>query len=340
LNLTDLIALNDEIRALVRAGVPLDEGLAAIAQDTPGALGQRVEELGRRLRDGESLSQVLADPNWGVPPVYQAIIAAGTRAGRLEVALEGIATSARLQLETRRLTTTALIYPVIVLYVSYGVFVLLVAHVLPRMLLAHEELLQQHVAALDWITPWSESVHRWAPWPPLLFAGFLLYRWWRSGRLTVSSAGNRSWFSISPGRTRELGALATFSEVLALLIEHAVPMPEALVLAAEASGGTAMRTWAREFAELLRRGEQWSPQSTIGMPTWLAWLASNPSLRLPAQLRLAARQYRDEAFRVSELLTQLLPFAATAIVGGLAVLSYGLLLFVPLTQLLSSLGAP
>ena len=38
-SLDDLIALNDEIIALIRAGVPLERGLAGLADDLPGRLG-------------------------------------------------------------------------------------------------------------------------------------------------------------------------------------------------------------------------------------------------------------------------------------------------------------
>lgn len=340
MNLSALIALNDQIRALVRAGVPLDAGLTAMASDVPGELGDRFAELGRRLADGEDLVHVLAEPRWGVPPAYQAVVAAGTRAGRLEVALEGIATSARLQLDIRRQATTALVYPIVVLFLTYGVFVLLAVHVLPSLAAAHQELLQRPAPVFAWVSSLGDSAWWWAPWPPLALALLLCERWWRAGRLSEVTIAPPGIFVLSAHRPRQLGAYATMADVLALLLEHQVPAPEALELAAEASGGPALRAAAAETAQRMRAGDRSATLAASRLPVWLRWLLENPSPRLPAQLRLAARQYRDEAQRVAWLFTGFLPLAATLLVGGIAVLSYSLLFFVPFTELLSSLGAP
>ena len=45
ITLDQLIALNDEIAALVRAGVPLDRGLRSLGEDLPGRLGRFARQL-------------------------------------------------------------------------------------------------------------------------------------------------------------------------------------------------------------------------------------------------------------------------------------------------------
>ena len=59
MTLDDLIALNDEIAALVRAGVPLEAGLAELGGDLPGRLGQFATVLAQRTARGESLAQAI-----------------------------------------------------------------------------------------------------------------------------------------------------------------------------------------------------------------------------------------------------------------------------------------
>jgi len=54
-----LIALNDEIVALVRAGVPLERGLLGLARPA-GRLGLMSRLLAARLAQGESLAQAIA----------------------------------------------------------------------------------------------------------------------------------------------------------------------------------------------------------------------------------------------------------------------------------------
>jgi general secretion pathway protein F len=52
LSLEQLIALGEEIAALARAGVPLDEGLAELGRELPGRLGKVARQMGGQRRDG------------------------------------------------------------------------------------------------------------------------------------------------------------------------------------------------------------------------------------------------------------------------------------------------
>ena len=119
MTLDDLIALNEEIAALVRAGVPLETGLAELGDDLPGRLGKFAALLAQRTARGESLAQAITDDAGQLPPAYRAVVEAGVRAGRLPAALEAVAASARRLAETHRLVAMAAIYPVIVILVAW-----------------------------------------------------------------------------------------------------------------------------------------------------------------------------------------------------------------------------
>ncbi len=57
ITLDQLLALNEEIAALVRAGVPLDRGLLDAGGDVRGRLGRIAGVLARRLNRGEELGR-------------------------------------------------------------------------------------------------------------------------------------------------------------------------------------------------------------------------------------------------------------------------------------------
>ncbi|UCH70240.1 MAG: type II secretion system F family protein, partial [Candidatus Bathyarchaeota archaeon] len=61
ITLEQLIALNDEIAALVRTGIPLEQALGQLGEDMPGRLGKLTQRLAERMQRGESLSQVLEE---------------------------------------------------------------------------------------------------------------------------------------------------------------------------------------------------------------------------------------------------------------------------------------
>ena len=138
MSLDDLVALNDEIAGLVRAGVPLELGLASWGGDLSGQLGRTVARLGAAIERGQSLSQSLVEDPSQIPPVYGAIVTAGLKSGRLPSALESLATSARNLKEVRSAIGLAVLYPLILVLVGYFLFLLLIMHVIPTLLLMYE----------------------------------------------------------------------------------------------------------------------------------------------------------------------------------------------------------
>ncbi len=93
--LDDLIALNDEIAALSRAGLPLERGLLGFGIEVPGRLGAVATALGERMERGESLAEAVRDERLNLPATYRAVVEAGLRSGRLAAALEDLAAYAR-----------------------------------------------------------------------------------------------------------------------------------------------------------------------------------------------------------------------------------------------------
>ena len=85
----DLIALTDEMAALVRAGVPLETGLAEMATELCGKQRNVANNVAAQLRAGKTLPQVLERSPETFPPIYTAVVEAGLRSGRLSSALRG-----------------------------------------------------------------------------------------------------------------------------------------------------------------------------------------------------------------------------------------------------------
>ena len=95
ITLEQLAALNDEMAALVRSGVPLEQGLGALGGELPGQPGKLAQLLASRMDAGESLSRILADEDQRFPPVWRAVVEAGIRSGHLAAALEALSSTAR-----------------------------------------------------------------------------------------------------------------------------------------------------------------------------------------------------------------------------------------------------
>jgi len=344
ITLDQLVALNDEITALVRAGVPLEQGLGNLGEDLPGRLGAFAASLAARMELGQSLSDALAEEGANVPPAYRAVIDAGLRAGKLSVALESVARSSRQLAELRRLLVSGLVYPLLVSLVAWGLFVFFTIAIAPVLLDALRDFDAPGQGPLAVLAGWGESARFWGPAAPL--AVFLLIgAWWllsrrasvvepRSARLMLG------WLPWTGGTLRSVRTAAV-AEIMATLIEHDVPLEQSILLAAETVGDRRTTRAADQIAEALRRGQP-IPQDRGGgaFSPFLSWLMAAASGRgvLLAALRHAASVYRREAERQADVAQFLVPVMLTLVIGGTVTVLYALLLFLPWISLLYDLS--
>ncbi len=344
----DLVALNEEIAALVRAGIPLEVGLRELGEDMPGRLGNIATQLGDRLERGEQLTDILASDTHAFPPVWGAVVAAGVKSGHLAAALEGMARTGRRVAELRKGVTLALMYPLIVVGLAYVLFIVTLTHFIPVVLAAHQGLTSVSNHLLDGLYELGQSAHVWAPWPPVVVAILLALLWWRSGRAawtansdskSAPKLGSRVWPSMR--RVLQDGRSATFAELLALMNEQQVPLHEAVTLAADASGDRALRDAARIVSARLYQGEFHVGNGSLParFPPLIGWslFAGVDSNALTGTLRNSARLYRERAARTARWTILYLPIVLTVVIGGTAVLAQTIAVFVPLSQLLYDL---
>jgi general secretion pathway protein F len=344
ISVDQLIALNDEILALVRAGLPLERGLRAAGRDLGGRLGAVTEALAARMAKGESLHEALANEGDRIPEIYRAVVEAGARAGRLSVALEGLSAYARGYAETRRSIALALIYPLTVLIIAYGLLVGLAVFIAPKFWSIFTSLGIGDRVFLGMLRRAGDTVQIWGPILPVLLPISLLL-WWISGRAASLDGGWAGrWLGVFPWMRSILwnSKAASYSEVLALLVDQRVPLNEAIPLAAAATGDRGLQKAANQLAEVISRGE--SPRDGARnlreFPALLRWLlaTSEQQPSMVSALRHASDTYRRRALHQASLMRVLLPRILLVVVGAASALFYVLALMVPMATLMRNIA--
>ena len=260
ITLDQLSALNDEIVALVRSGVPLEANLAELGGDLPGALGNITTVLAERAKQGEPLADLIARSSSQFPPAYRAVIQAGLRAGRLSAALESLSGSIRRLAETRRTMISSALYPFAVVILGWLSFAFFSSQLAPG-LAADFTAMKVPGRAVFVVLAWfGHGAVYWGLGVPILLVILAVLAWsgsrrasWIGGTGLGRLAAKMPWF----GSMLRCSRNAAFSDILAILVENATPLPEALVLAAEASGEDEMLRRGR--AEQQRECKQDSP---------------------------------------------------------------------------------
>ncbi len=182
---------------------------------------------------------------------------------------------------------------------------------------------------------------------PLLWAiplGLLVLAiiWWAG--TCRAQAAQPSWFATwmhwVPGARRLLryGRLATFTDVLLLLVQQRMPLHQAIELSGNASGDVDLQRDARNVAERLRLGETRPAQESSparGIPPFLRWTLMHESRQahLEAALQRSVTTYRRRTEDTAEWQRTFLPIILTLGIGGTATVIYVLTCHVALVCL-------
>jgi type II secretory pathway component PulF len=345
ITLDQLIALNDEIVALVRSGVPLESNLVEVGKDLPGTLGRITSMLAQRASRGEPLPELIAQCSAQFPPVYRAVIEAGLRTGRLSTALEALANNVRRVADARRGIANAMLYPLFVVIIGWLGFAFFSAKLAPGLAVDFAAFRVPgggFVRFLAWAGQWSIY---WGLAAPVVLIFLVVLAWRQSGRATwIGARGLGKIFFWLPwlGSMLMWSRNAAFADMLALLVDSAVPLPEALKLAAEASSDRQLIEAAQHTCAMLTNGQSLVGQEAQlqAFPPLLRWLlpaASQQNILVPA-LKHAAEMYNGRAEHQADLLRVFTPVVLTICISGVLVLLYALTLFVPYTHILRALG--
>ncbi len=336
-NTEDFAALYDEIAALVRARVPLETGLTRLAEELPGSAGAISSIMSEHLHAGRSLETALEDPRLKTPPVFRAALLAGVRSGRLAEALEGMALASRRMSELRRAVGLSVIYPTIVLCIGLLEMPLL-ADVLGGMV---QWLRDGHDDIPAWMLVFEDrstiQLGWWIAIPCVIVLVTLLMGVLSGGGL-IRGGWKTNAFRLLPWVRPAIdnARRAHFSDQLALLVEHGVPLAESLRIAAGATVDPGLKHDALAGAEAIARGQSLaSICSQQGAFTpMLRWLMGGGAANqtLGRSLRHAAATYQRRAIASADLARIYLPSILTAIIGGGVVITMAILLFWPWTQ--------
>ena len=161
--------------------MPLEEGLTEFARDMPGQPGKLAKMLGERMSAGESLPQILASEPDRFPPVWRAVVEAGLKSGQLAAAWNRCPPPPAAWPNAAGWCGAALLYPLIVVAVAYGVFVFQVTRLAPVMSQAcagFDGAANSFLNGLVWL---GDTVLWWAILVPAAVALFLGLWWRRTG---------------------------------------------------------------------------------------------------------------------------------------------------------------
>ncbi len=130
---TELSLFTRQLATLVRSGLPLDEALTAVSEQSEGKRVKRIA-LGVRagVVEGSSLAHSLNQFPNAFPPLFRATVEAGEQSGKLDHILERLADYVERRQVMQQKIMLAAFYPAILTIVAISVVMLLLTYVVPQ----------------------------------------------------------------------------------------------------------------------------------------------------------------------------------------------------------------
>lgn len=333
---------NAELAALIRAGVPLESGLAALEQTSRSGLAELSRRVQDRLQQGRTLVDALRLEEGHCSEAYLATVEAALRADDLPAALESLVTFGRTTENVRQQLRLMLIYPKIIAILAYLLFISFLRVAFQRWFAVMDDFGYPMTGMLGLIRfVWQLPIVVQLVAPVILYfilrVGLGIYSRGAAGGhgagLGLGELVRRGFWL--PGVRGVYDALAA-SQVcglLRLLLEHNIPLAESLALVAKAATSGRFADGLASMSADVRAGQSLAVAVARADLPWLlreTLLTLGHSPQLPAGLQQAAQVYQERALRRAETLQRFTPVVLTVFVGGGIVLLYTLMVFLPL----------
>jgi general secretion pathway protein F len=252
----DLSLLTRQIATLVRSGLPLEEALLAVSEQTERPrIRSIIMGVRAKVMEGHALADGLGDFPAVFPELYRATVSAGEQSGHLDTVLERLAdyTESREQLRSR--TLTAMLYPVLLFIVCVSIVAMLLTFVVPKIVKQFENSKAELPLLTQVLIAFSDFLRNWGL---LLLAIIILgsigfVRWLRD-------PAARRRFDAFLLRLPLIGKVvrgnntARFARTFSTLTSSAVPVLEAMRISGEVVTNLPMRDAVQDAAARVREG--------------------------------------------------------------------------------------
>ncbi|HTP38510.1 MAG TPA: type II secretion system inner membrane protein GspF [Steroidobacteraceae bacterium] len=324
---SDLSLLTRQLATLCKAGLPLEEALLAVSQQTENPRVQSVL-LGVRgsVMEGHTLASGFGKFPRIFPEIYRATVAAGEQSGHLDAVLERLADYTESREQMRQKVLGALLYPIVLTIMCFAIVVVLLAYVVPKVIEVFDANKAKLPLATELLVQVSNFLRDYGIY--LLVAigiGVWLFSRAMRGEAFRRRVHRRLLHLPLIGRIQRGFNSARFTRTLSILTASAVPVLDALRIAGEVVTNLPMREAVTEAAQRVREG---SPigrslaSSKLFPPMTVHLISSGESSgELEAMLDRAATNQEQE---LDGLLTALMGLLGPLLIVGMGLIVMGI----------------
>ncbi|HEY2808391.1 MAG TPA: type II secretion system inner membrane protein GspF [Steroidobacteraceae bacterium] len=253
---SDLALFTRQLATLVRAGLPLEEALSAVSQQTEKPRVQSiVVGVRAKVMEGHTLADGFAEFPRIFPEIYRATVSAGEQAGHLDNVLERLADYTESREQIRQNVLAAMLYPIVLTIMCFAIVAGLLVFVVPKVVSVFESSKAKLPLITRALIGTSDFLRVYGIY--LVIAAIIGI--WAFRRWQKDPAAKRR-FQLFQLRVPVLGKLlrgfntARFTRTFSILSGSAVPVLEALRISGEVVTNLPMRDAVNEASARVREG--------------------------------------------------------------------------------------
>ncbi len=256
IGITDLALFTRQLSTLVRSGLPVEEALRAVSQQTEKPrIKSLIMGVRSRVLEGHSMATAMADYPHVFDELYRSTVEAGEQSGFLTQVLERLADYTETAQAMRQKMMVALLYPILVSMVALGVIVFLLMVVVPKVIDMFDTVGQTLPVLTRGLIAVSDFMGAYGIYLALFIAMLV-----SAFMYAIKREGPRRRFHklllrlpVASKLTRGINT-ARFARTFSILTASGVPVLEAMRIAAQVIINIPMREAVGEAARKVREG--------------------------------------------------------------------------------------
>lgn len=259
-----IIDFTNALAMLLRAGMPVDRSLSSlIAASSDKNSRLLLEQLQREIREGSTLSGALARFENLFGGLYLSLVQAGEVSGNLDTAMSRLSEYLEAQSALRERVVNAMIYPIILLIVTFLSIIILMVVVLPKFKQLFEDMGGQLPAVTKAFLGISDFLQTHGSMLAFAILCLVPIAYYLKGhesycRIIDRLALHLPWI----GNLLRKIQIARYAETLAMMMKCGIPIQKSLETSLQVVSNSSIRESLRAATERLKEGASFS--ATIG----------------------------------------------------------------------------
>jgi type IV pilus assembly protein PilC len=259
----ELAIVSRQFATLVSSGMPMLRALSTLeAQTEDEEIKEAIDSIRRDVEAGTSLAQAMERKPRVFDRLYRAMVRSGEQSGRLEEALDRMATHLEKLDTLRREVKSALMYPALVFGAAMLAMVAIVAFVVPVFIHIFEQLSEEREEpiSLPLMTQVTVGISHavtgywFITFPAMALVVWGLFRWKTTERGRDAFDRMKLKIPFKIGEVVQKLALARWSRTFSGSVSAGVPILQAIQITGETSGNIVVEEAMENVYESVKRG--------------------------------------------------------------------------------------